>query len=72
MFGAFTANYVLKNIERRHVPITMMAFFQLRGGDEIEVFFLIEGILKSLPSDSAFSCGTSSLGYTRKANRLII
>ena len=36
-------------------------------------FFFIEGISKSLPNDSAaFSSRTSSLGYTRKANRLTI
>ena len=58
MCGAFAVNYGLKNIERRHVPITMIAFSQLRAGEEIEVLFYL-GILKSLPNNSAFSSTSS-------------
>ena len=56
MFGAFAANYGLKNIERRHIPITMIAFSQLRAGEEIEVLFYL-GILR--PNNSAFSSTSS-------------
>ena len=56
MFGAFAANYGLKNIERRHISITMIAFSQLRAGEEIEVLFYL-GILR--PNNSAFSSTSS-------------
>ena len=58
MFGAFAANYGLKNIERRHIPITMIAFSQLRAGEEIEVLFYL-GILRSLPNNSTFTSTSS-------------
>ena len=59
MFGAFAANYGLKNIETRHVPIKMIAFSQRRAGEEIEVLFCL-GILRSLPNNSAGLSSTSS------------